>query len=69
MKEQREPQIATVPPFEASYLRVQTIGTGPYYTAIRSLIDGKLPLIARPFEPRIKSTIEQEMATMFGKAT
>jgi putative polyhydroxyalkanoate system protein len=32
------------------------------------IIDGKLPLIARPFEPRIKSTIEQEMAAIFGKA-
>ena len=30
------------------------------------IIDGKLPLIARPFEPRIKSTIEREAASMFG---
>jgi len=30
-------------------------------------IDGKLPLIARPFEPRVKHTIEQEAASMFGK--
>jgi hypothetical protein len=29
------------------------------------IIDGKLPLIARPFEPRIKSTIEREAASMF----
>jgi|SRR4051812_18109163 putative polyhydroxyalkanoate system protein len=29
------------------------------------IIDGKLPLIAKPFEPRIKSTIEKEAATMF----
>ena len=29
------------------------------------IIDGKLPLIARPFEPRIKSTIEREAAAMF----
>jgi len=30
------------------------------------IIDGKLPLIAKPFEPRIKSTIEREAAAMFG---
>ena len=29
------------------------------------IIDGKLPLIARPFEPRIKNTIEREAAAMF----
>ena len=29
------------------------------------IIDGKLPLIARPFEPRIKSTIEKEAESMF----
>jgi putative polyhydroxyalkanoate system protein len=29
------------------------------------IIDGKLPLMARPFEPRIKSTIEREAAVMF----
>ena len=29
------------------------------------IIDGKLPLIAKPFEPRIKSQIEKEAATMF----
>ncbi len=29
------------------------------------IIDGKLPLIARPFEPRIKSTIEREAEAMF----
>src|SRR6476661_3425850 len=31
-------------------------------------IDAKLPLIAKPFEPRIKSTVEREAAAMFGKA-
>lgn len=31
------------------------------------IIDGKLPLIARPFEPRVKHTIEQEAEGMFGK--
>lgn len=30
------------------------------------IIDGKLPLIAKPFEPRIKNTIEREAAAMFG---
>ncbi len=30
------------------------------------IIDGKLPLIARPFEPRVKHTIEQEASAMFG---
>jgi hypothetical protein len=29
------------------------------------IIDGKLPLIARPFEPRIKSTIEREAKEIF----
>ncbi len=29
------------------------------------IIDGKLPLMARPFEPRIKSTIEREAEAMF----
>jgi len=29
------------------------------------IIDGKLPLIAKPFEPRIKSTIEREANAMF----
>jgi len=53
LKEQREPQIATVPPFEASYLRVQTIGTGPYYTAIRSLI-AKGQEIAQPKQPPVE---------------
>jgi hypothetical protein len=30
------------------------------------IFDGKLPLIAKPFEPRIKNTIEREAAAMFG---
>ncbi len=29
------------------------------------ILDGKLPLMARPFESRIKSTIEREAETMF----
>lgn len=29
------------------------------------IVDGKLPLIAKPFEPRIKSTIEKEANAMF----
>ena len=29
------------------------------------IIDGKLPLIAKPFEPRVKSTIEKEASEMF----
>lgn len=32
------------------------------------ILDGKLPLIARPFESRIKSTIEHEAAEMFPAA-
>lgn len=32
------------------------------------IIDGKLPLLAKPFEPRIKSTIEREAAAMFRTA-
>ena len=31
------------------------------------IVDGKLPLIARPFEPRVRNTIEREAETMFGK--
>jgi hypothetical protein len=30
------------------------------------IVDGKLPLIAKPFESRIKSTIEREAEAMFG---
>jgi hypothetical protein len=29
------------------------------------ILDGKLPLIAKPFESRIKSTIEREASTIF----
>jgi hypothetical protein len=29
------------------------------------IIDGKLPLLAKPFEPRIKSTIEREADIIF----
>lgn len=29
------------------------------------IIDGKLPLIAKPFEPRVKHSIEQEAESMF----
>lgn len=29
------------------------------------IVDGKLPLIAKPFESRIRNTIEHEAATMF----
>src|SRR5438477_2180074 len=32
------------------------------------IIDGKLPLLAKPFEPRIKSQIEREAAAMFRSA-
>ncbi len=32
------------------------------------IIDAKLPLIARPFEPRVRHTIEQEAAGVFGSA-
>ncbi len=34
-------------------------------TEIEVIVDGKLPLIAKPFEPRIKSTIEREAEAMF----
>jgi putative polyhydroxyalkanoate system protein len=29
------------------------------------ILDGKLPLIAKPFEPRIRNTVEREAAAMF----
>lgn len=32
------------------------------------IIDGKLPLMARPFEPRIKSAIEKEAEQIFRTA-
>lgn len=32
------------------------------------IIDGKLPLIAKPFESRIKSTVEREAESMFRTA-
>lgn len=32
------------------------------------IVDGKLPLIAKPFESRIKHTIEQEADSMFRSA-
>ena len=32
------------------------------------IIDGKLPLLAKPFEPRIKNTIEREAEAMFRRA-
>ena len=32
------------------------------------IVDGKLPLIARPFQSRIKSTIEKEAGEMFRPA-
>src|SRR5438552_2065574 len=31
------------------------------------IIEGKLPLIARPFEPRVKHTVEREAESMFKK--
>jgi putative polyhydroxyalkanoic acid system protein len=31
------------------------------------ILDGKLPLLAKPFEPRIKSAVEQEAAQLFRK--
>src|SRR3954451_20653411 len=31
------------------------------------VVDGKLPLIAKPFEPRIKNMIEREAESMFGR--
>jgi Putative polyhydroxyalkanoic acid system protein (PHA_gran_rgn) len=32
------------------------------------IIDGKLPLVAKPFEPRIRSTVEREAEQMFRTA-
>ena len=32
------------------------------------IVDGKLPLIARPFEGRVRHTIEREGEELFGKA-
>jgi hypothetical protein len=32
------------------------------------IIDGKLPLLAKPFESRIRNTVEREAETMFRTA-
>lgn len=32
------------------------------------IIDGKLPLLAKPFEPRIRNTVEREAESMFRTA-
>lgn len=32
------------------------------------IIEGKLPLIAKPFEPRIRSTVEREAESLFRTA-
>jgi putative polyhydroxyalkanoate system protein len=32
------------------------------------ILNGKLPLLAKPFEPRIKAAVEQEAAQLFRKA-
>ena len=32
------------------------------------VIDGKLPLLAKPFEPRIRQTVEREAESMFRTA-
>ena len=36
-------------------------------TDTEAIIDAKLPLIARPFEPRVRSTVEREAEAMFGR--
>jgi hypothetical protein len=52
LKRQRDPQLVNVPPFETSYLRVQTVGMDVYYSALQSLIAlGKE--IAPPAQPAI----------------
>ena len=32
------------------------------------ILDGKLPLIAKPFEPRVRSTVEREAKQIFPEA-
>lgn len=32
------------------------------------IVDGKLPLLAKPFEGRIRQTVEREASAMFGTA-
>ncbi|HKO57358.1 MAG TPA: polyhydroxyalkanoic acid system family protein [Thermoanaerobaculia bacterium] len=36
-------------------------------TASEVILDGKLPLLAKPFEPRIKAAVEQEATQLFPK--
>jgi hypothetical protein len=52
-KQQRDPQIARVAPFDARYLRVQTIGRVSAYASIRSLI-AKGQFIEPPRQPPIE---------------
>ena len=37
-------------------------------TADEVIVDGKLPLLAKPFEGRIRQTVEMEAESMFRKA-
>ena len=37
-------------------------------TETEVVIDGKLPLLAKPFEPRIRQTVEREAESMFSTA-
>ena len=50
--------------FSGSAKGIKTSGTLDV-TDTEVIIDGKLPLIAKPFESRIKSSIEREAAAMF----
>jgi hypothetical protein len=52
-KQQRDPQIARVTPFDARYLRVQTFGRVSAYASIRSLI-AKGQFIEPPRQPPIE---------------
>ena len=50
--------------FSGSAKGIKTSGTIEV-TDNEVIIDGKLPLIAKPFEPRVKHTIEKEASAMF----
>ena len=52
-KQQRDPQLARVTPFNARYLRVETIGRVSAYAAIRSLV-AKGQFIEPPRQPPIE---------------
>ncbi len=51
--------------FSGNAKGIKTSGTVEV-TDSEVIVDGKVPLMAKPFESRIKSTLERELESMFG---